>query len=1093
MPRRRRSWTPRPAFSALLAVAALATVVAPPFASVGAAPLALSPRQGGGIPPAVAAARQQIAVLFQQGQEALRKRDYSRAEQALLAAAEIAEGVGDRYSLGVMMDGLAGVYAARGDVREAIETYSYAVAHLRQAGDPKALARALNNAGETFRGAGQPEKAIACLEEAVNLWVGLGDAPGAAWGLITLGAVYQTAGHFEKAVAALRQAITIREETKAGPRALAIAHLELGRVYHELARYGDARSAYDLGLRLAQAADSPDVYASVLTAFGDVLSAEGRLEEAASAHREALALREGGEDPEAVARSLGNLAGVSYLAGRHDWSLFYSRRALDIAAKTGSKRLTAGQSVNLALALAALGQRDRAADSLVKGLALYEEMDDPEGIATAAFNLSGLLLRDGEPAAAVALLERLLPGIEKRGDAGFAADIRAALGQALGTLGRADAALENIRVAHAHFERMGDPRRLGRSFNDLGTAYARLGKTDEAAQAFERALALKKRAGGPADTAVTQANLAAVYVRQNQWEKAAALLEEAVVHVERLRDQVAEPDRIGALQEAGSGPGGDIYARHAAVLAHLGRAGEALAQVERGRGQGLARQAAQARTNWEGVVPGVDARNLAEAAKALRQADAWDRSAAEQANRLEAEGADQESVASARQAAEAARRAREEAQQALTSIRNDVAARRPAFRALCGLDAPTSEEFLALARANPDTLYLTWSVAPEGALLLALHHGVGVKAYPVPLPRRELSARVAAWREAVAPEGGGPGTDAAAELQAARALYDALIGPAEKDGLLGVPGVKRLVVIGDGPLRELPFAALAGADGKRLVERFPISTGVSLRLLAPPPAPPAGGEGAATPARPVGRGILCVADPGGGAAAKAESDLLSGFAPLPAARQEGAAVARLFGDAATGLVGDAATKDAILPRLEGARLLHFATHGLLDDRDGLRSGLLLAPPPAAPKDEEDGAPLELPLLTAGEILARPLAAELTVLSACDTGRGESGGGDGLLGLVWAFRAAGCPSIVASQWSVDDVATGALMVRFYEGIRAGKRKDDALRDAMLSVAGAPGGATAAPYFWAAFQLNGDAGPLGAGASGGDADEPAPSGR
>src|SRR5205085_7778557 len=96
------------------------------------------------------------------------------------------------------------------------------------------------------------------------------------------------------------------------------------------------------------------------------------------------------------------------------------------------------------------------------------------------------------------------------------------------------------------------------------------------------------------------------------------------------------------------------------------------------------------------------------------------------------------------------------------------------------------------------------------------------------------------------------------------------------------------------------------------------------------------------------------------------------------------------------------------------------------------------------------------------------------LSACETGRGQLRGGEGLMGLAWAFRAAGCPSVIASQWQVDDAATASLMDRFYKALRTGKPKDEALRAAMLSVRGEPGHGH--PYYWAAFQVFGDTAPL-----------------
>ena len=113
-------------------------------------------------------------------------------------------------------------------------------------------------------------------------------------------------------------------------------------------------------------------------------------------------------------------------------------------------------------------------------------------------------------------------------------------------------------------------------------------------------------------------------------------------------------------------------------------------------------------------------------------------------------------------------------------------------------------------------------------------------------------------------------------------------------------------------------------------------------------------------------------------------------------------------------------------------------------------------------------------MTAAEVTEHPLAAQLTVLSACETVQGQKSGGEGLLGLAWAFRAAGCPSVVASQWKVDEEATASLTSRFYRGLLKKQRTDTALQAAMLGVMNEPG--HQAPYYWAAFQVMGKTDPL-----------------
>ena len=117
---------------------------------------------------------------------------------------------------------------------------------------------------------------------------------------------------------------------------------------------------------------------------------------------------------------------------------------------------------------------------------------------------------------------------------------------------------------------------------------------------------------------------------------------------------------------------------------------------------------------------------------------------------------------------------------------------------------------------------------------------------------------------------------------------------------------------------------------------------------------------------------------------------------------------------------------------------------------------------AAPGDgarEEDGR------LEAWEVMELGLRADLAVLSACETGRGRVGRGEGLIGLSWAFFVAGCPTTVVSQWRVDARSTSRLMVAFHRGLAAGRSKADALRDAALALKRDP--RFRHPFYWAAF--------------------------
>ncbi|HEV7745239.1 MAG TPA: CHAT domain-containing protein [Pyrinomonadaceae bacterium] len=188
-------------------------------------------------------------------------------------------------------------------------------------------------------------------------------------------------------------------------------------------------------------------------------------------------------------------------------------------------------------------------------------------------------------------------------------------------------------------------------------------------------------------------------------------------------------------------------------------------------------------------------------------------------------------------------------------------------------------------------------------------------------------------------------------------------------------------------------------------------------------------------------------------------------APLKYSREEAKSVGCLFGT--TPLLGREANEASLRKDIEGADVIHLASHSVTRAAMPMSSGILLSPPsvdPPAGEMDNDG------VLQAWEIFSQlRLRAELVVLSACDTALGKTVRGEGIVGLARAFQYAGARSLVASQWEVGDRSTSELMLAFYEALGAGKQKDEALRLAMTKVAAAK--ATAHPHYWAAFTLTG----------------------
>jgi CHAT domain-containing protein len=287
-----------------------------------------------------------------------------------------------------------------------------------------------------------------------------------------------------------------------------------------------------------------------------------------------------------------------------------------------------------------------------------------------------------------------------------------------------------------------------------------------------------------------------------------------------------------------------------------------------------------------------------------------------------------------------------------------------------------------------------------------------------------LEADVREFRAAVsAPAGRGHET-------IGRKLHARLVEPLEAFGL-----GSKLVIVPHGALHYLPFATIRDDSGY-LIDRY------SLRFL-----PSASVIRFLRPAGTAGRaGILAFGNP----------DLGDPKLDLRFAQDEVLAIVQKVPQSRA-LVRRDANESALRQYAAAFAYLHFATHGEFNTDAPLRSALLLSK-----DDRSDG------LLTVDKLYSIRIDADLVTLSACETGLGRVASGDDVVGLTRGFLYAGASTVVASLWKVDDRATSILMTRFYEELKS-RGKREALRSAQLAArAQYPH-----PFFWAAFQLTGEA--------------------
>ena len=283
-------------------------------------------------------------------------------------------------------------------------------------------------------------------------------------------------------------------------------------------------------------------------------------------------------------------------------------------------------------------------------------------------------------------------------------------------------------------------------------------------------------------------------------------------------------------------------------------------------------------------------------------------------------------------------------------------------------------------------------------------------------------------------------------------LHKLLIEPISH--LLPTDPNAHVIFIPQGELFSVPFPALQDNKGKYLIEKHTILTAPAIQVLDLTQK-----QGVKVKPGNLQKAVV-VGNPTMPKVTNKLGYQPQQLKPLPAAEQEAIEIAKLL--ETTAFTGSQASKTNILPKLSQARIIHLATHGLLDDFKGLGVPGAIAIAPSGNGKMDDG------LLTANEILGLKLNAELVVLSACNTGRGKITS-DSVIGLSRSLIMAGTPSVVVSLWSVLDASTAELMIKFYNNWLFDKLdKAQALRQAMLTTMKQ----YPDPKDWAAFTLIGE---------------------
>ncbi len=796
-------------------------------------------------------------------------------------------------------------------------------------------------------------------------------------------------------------------------------------------------------------------------------AAQGDLDGAEAGFRASLASFRGTNDPRKAANALDSLGRVLWRRGEPSAAVVVYGEALSLHRATGELRSETATCANLAEASASLGRVEEALRYHEQALEGWQRLGASPERGITLSSLGWLYFTLGEDEVALDALAEALPLLE-------AAGARRHVAVALGRRGAVrvklgdPAAPADLEQALSLQRELGDRREEAVMLYYLGLAERRGGNFGGARSRTGEGLALARSLGDRWSQATALANLGWIEDAEGRPDAAAGRFTAARDLFARVGDRSGEANALFGLARS-SRAGGDLASAREAIT-------DALARVEALR--------------TEPASAGLRASFLAErqsyyafAVEVLmaehRQAPAvgFDRAALEVAERAKARslldtlaesGLTERPSPDPSRAAE--RRALEERLHALA----EELARSPPSERRAGLEREQRRATARLDRLETETRleHPVWSslAAPRplpaaeiqtlldpGTLLLEVALGAErstlwavepTRVGSFELPRRSALEAVARRAHTLTARSHKSTARAAADLALAEASR-LLLAPVA-DRLAG----KRLLIVPDGALHYLPFAALPepGHPDRPLIAEHEVITLPSASVLAS--LRERGRERRAAP-----RTVAVFADP-------LFDPHEARFPPLPGSREEAAAILRWADpDRSFVALGADASREAVLAADLGRYpLLHFATHGVVDSRQPRLSGLMLSRLDAKGRSRRG-------FLSTGDVLDLRLDAELVTLSACDTALGKEVNGEGLVGLTRSFLAAGAERVLVSLWRVNDRATADLMERFYRALlREREPPAAALRRAQTDLARE--GPWRAPAYWGGFVIQGD---------------------
>ena len=946
-------------------------------------------------------------------------------------------------------------------------------------------AQTLNAIGQVLSLTSNYRAALDSFNNSLTIYQATKNRPGEAAVLIEIGAVYLAMGNHQSVIEFCERAMLLNESRELKLDARALNYIADAR--HFLSDFAGSEAAMNRAQPLWESLNDAEGLAQCLGRRAALLADRGEMQEAFAVRERTLLLWQTAKNKQGEANALTNIGSQFTFVGEYQKSLDSHARALSIFQIIGDRKGEAVALGNIGYTYLNLGELDIALSYCKRAATLHREISNSYYEATMVAVIGDVYCATGKEQPGLNSYKTALAIFQAAGDKQWEALIQNSIGSTYLNRGDHRSARNAYSKALPLFRHLKNQRWEADTLNGLGSTFLGTGETQQARNYFNDALSRSRAANDLRGESLAHYNLARVERELGDMESAEAEIQTALKINEKLRSNImsyqSRASYVASVHQYYEFYT-DLLMRQHAGNPSAGFDAKAFEASERGRTRSLVEMLIEARegTRTESD-PALMERERELAAQLRKQIV---------------------SPPNNKKPSEAPRTTDEDVFTLNAQYEQLQAKLKTRITASSQPEPITTLEAQKLL--DSDTLLLEYLLGDERSFLWVVSNS-SINTFELP-SRTRIESLARQLHSLLAEAGSTYGLSSSQERKRQNPVDRSQITDALGEILLGKVGSllerKRLVVVADGALQYVPFSllpepALSGENGKpdkqqrkALIAQHDIAYLPSASVLAIQrrnfgsrgAAPYAvavfadpvfesedprvlarqvpiskaihPGTGAGTEASPLSRALRDV----GLAPGK------SGIPRLPFSRQEAIAINTATGGTTSLQALDFTANLQTLSRtdLSKYRIIHFATHGLLNSAHPELSGVLLS------MVDEKGKPQD-GFLNLHEIYNLNLRAELVVLSACQTALGKDIKGEGLIGLTRGFMYAGAARVVASLWKVDDAATAELMSQFYTEMFLHKKNPSAaLRAAQLKVASHP--VWQSPYYWAGFVLQGE---------------------